>query len=96
MFFNLPRGRSGGLKGVAITVSITGTGAINTGLRRLLAPAIVSVQNAPTTITSVSVEVTGITGGTVNVVVVDHTITAGAEHAISTTAYTIGVIAIGD
>jgi len=94
MFFNLPRGRSGGLKGAAVTASTTGTGSINTGLRRLLTPAFACVQDAETTLASnATAAVTSVSGGTVNVVVIEH---AAAANAISTTAKSVGVIAIGD
>ena len=73
------------------TASITGTGAIDTGLEHI-DHAVVSVVDAESTIPTHSASITSISGGTINVVVVTHDSSA---NAIATSAKTVQYIAIG-
>ena len=87
------RGR-GTRKIFAETATITGTGTIATGLSTV-EWAIASIVDSPTTLPNQVVEISSISAGNVSVVVTDQTITAGGEHAISATARSVCVIAIG-
>lgn len=89
-------GKGGRVKVAGACVSITGTGSIDTGLKTILPAPIVSIQDAPASIPTETVEITSISGGTISVVVISHTITAGAEHAVATVARRVGVIALGE
>jgi hypothetical protein len=51
--------------------------------------------NAATTVPTQTAEITSISGGTVNVVVIDHTVTATAEHDVSSSPKNVTVLAIG-
>jgi len=73
------------------TVSITGTGSVSTGLSAV-EYAVVSVANAETTIPSNGAEISSISGGTINIVVVNY---AAAANSISTAAKDISVMAVG-
>jgi len=72
--------------------SITGTGTISTGLREIIGPVQVTVQDAETTIPTHTTSVVSISGGDVDVVVITHD---SAANAISTTAKTVGIMAFG-
>ena len=86
-------GKAGRIKVASATASITGTGSITTGLKSIFGAAIACVQNAETTLPSnATAAVTSTSGGTVNVVVISHD---AAANAVSTTAKTVGVIALG-
>jgi hypothetical protein len=79
--------------------SVTGTGSFTAsefGVRRIIAPLAAVLTNAPGAIPSQTVEITGFTSDRVDVVVIDHTTAAGAEHAISTTARTVRVVVVGE
>jgi len=92
---DLPKPRGVGKRKLAgVTASITGTGALTTGLSTI-DYAVASMVNAATTVPTQTAEVTSISGGTVNVVVIDHTVTATAEHAVSSAAKNVTAIAIG-
>jgi len=73
------------------TASITGTGTISTPLSTIES-AKVNLEDAETTLPSCGVEITGIVGGDVSVVVVEH---AAAANAISAHAHTVALEAIG-
>ena len=88
-----PYGKDGKVKVAAASASITGTGSIDTGLKEIFGPAMACVQDAATTIPSEVASVTSVSGGTVNVVVVE---LQAAANAISTSAKTVGVIALGE
>jgi len=92
---DLPRPRRLGVNKIAgVTGAITGTGTLATGLGTI-SYAVASMLNAATTVPTQTVEITSISGGTVSVVVIDHTVTATAEHAVSGSAKNVTVIAIG-
>jgi hypothetical protein len=79
--------------------TVTGTAdflASDFGLTRIIAPISASVLNASSTIPTQTVEITGWDSTKVSVVVIDHTVTAGAEHAVSGTARTVRVVVIGE
>jgi hypothetical protein len=79
--------------------SVTGTGSFTAsefGLRRIIAPLAAVLTNAPGAIPSQTVEITGFTSDRVDVVVIDHTTAAGAEHAVSGTARTVRVVVVGE
>jgi hypothetical protein len=87
-------GKSGVIKVAAASASITGTGSIDTGLKTIFGPAMAAVQDAETTLPSnATAAVTSVSGGTVNVVVISHD---SAANAVSTTAKTVGVMALGE
>ena len=72
--------------------SITGTGTISTGLKEIIGPVQVTVQNAETTIPTHTASVSNISGGNVDVVVITHDSSA---NAISSTSKTVGILAFG-
>jgi len=79
--------------------TVTGTAdfsASDFGLIRIIAPISASLLDAPSTIPTQTVEITGWDSTKVSVVVIDHTVTAGGEHAISSTARTVRVVVIGE
>jgi len=86
-------GKDGKVKVAAASASITGTGSITTGLKSIFGPAMATVQDAATTIPTHVASVTSITGGTVNVVVIE---AQAAANAIATAAKTVGVLALGE
>ena len=88
-----PYGKDGKVKVAAASASITGTGSIDTGLKEIFGPAMACVQDAATTIPSEVASVTSVSGGTVDVVVVE---LQAAANAISTSAKTVGVMALGE
>jgi hypothetical protein len=77
---------------VAGSASITGTGAISTGLSTILG-AVVTVANAATTIPTHVASITSISGGTINVVVVK--LDSSANSVESSAAKTVNWIAFG-
>ena len=85
------RWKLGQIKVVAGSATITGTGAISTGLSTILG-AVVTVANASTTIPTDVASITSISGGTINVVVVN---LAAAANSIETGAKTVNWIAFG-
>jgi hypothetical protein len=89
------RWKLGQIKTVAGSTSITGTGAIATGLSTILG-AVVTVANAGTTIDSSHssdvASISSISGGTINVVVIQ---TGTAGNAIESAAKTVNWIAFG-
>jgi hypothetical protein len=92
------RGRAAPKVAYAIK-SVTGTAdfaASDFGLRRIIAPLAAAVLNAPSTVPTQTVEVTSWDSTKVSVVVLDHTVTAGAEHAVSSTARSVLVVVIGE
>jgi hypothetical protein len=79
--------------------SVTGTGSFTAAefdVRRIIAPLAAVITDAPGTIPNQTVEIRGFTSDRVDVVVVDHTTAAGAEHAISTTARRVLVVVVGE
>jgi len=75
------------------TVSITGTGSLDTGLKSV-SGAIPAVQNAEDSLPSnATAAVTSINSGTVNLVVISHD---SAANAVSSTAKTVAVLAWGE
>jgi hypothetical protein len=79
--------------------SVTGAGSFTAsefGVRRIIAPLAAVITNAPGAIPNQTVEIRGFTSDRVDVVVVDHTTVAGAEHAISTTARRVLVVVVGE
>ena len=73
--------------------AITGTGGIATGLGSIdTGGAFVAVANAATTVTTQSSSITSISGGTVNVVVVDQ---QAAANVIGASAKNVNVLAVG-
>jgi len=87
-------GKSGLVKVAAASASITGTGTIDTGLKSIFGPVMATVQDAETTLPSnATAAVTSTSGGTVSVVVISHD---AAANAVSTTAKTVGVLALGE
>lgn len=75
------------------TASVTGTGAIATGLDAIDAGSPqVTVQDCPTTIPTYGAGVSSVTGGTVNVVVTEF---EAAANAIATAAVTVGLLCTG-
>lgn len=91
---NLPRAIGSDTRKLAVAQgAVTGTGGIATGLSSIdTGAAVASVANAPTTVTTQTCEISSISGGTVNIVVVD---LQAAANAISGTARNINVIAVG-
>jgi len=85
------RWKLGQIKVVAGSATITGTGAINTGLSTILG-AVVTVANAATTIPTDVASISSISGGTINVVVVN---LAASANSIETAAKTVNWIAFG-
>lgn len=88
-------GRSG--KAVSVTqTALTGAGAITTGLNAVdTGAAVVCAANSPTSATLQTASITSISAGTVNAVV--WTITAsGPAAAVSTSAFNVNCIAIGE
>jgi hypothetical protein len=90
----LTRGWAKSQKKVSVTqTSVTGTGAVTSGLASVDAGgAQATPQNAATTITTQSASVTSISGGTINVVVVDQ---QAAANVLGASAKNIGVVAVG-
>jgi hypothetical protein len=79
--------------------SVTGTGSFTTsefGLRRIIAPLAAVITDAPRAIPSQTVEITGFTNNRVDVVVLDHSTAAGAEHAVSGIARRVRVVVVGE
>lgn len=84
--------RTGRKHFAVVSASVTGTGAIATGLASVDA-AIACGQNSATTIPSNEVGgVTSISGGTVNVVVVA---AAAAANTVSAVAESVAIFAVG-
>jgi len=80
-------------------VSVTGTATISAatfGLNAILAPLSAVILDNPTTIPNQVVEISGWSAADVSVVVVDQTVAAGAEHAISATARSVKVVVVGE
>jgi len=89
-----PYGKDGKVKIAAASASITGTGSIDTGLKEIFGPVMATVQDAETALPSnATVAVTGTSGGTVDVVVISHD---SAANAVSSSAKTVGVMALGE
>ena len=79
--------------------TVTGTGSFSAaefGVRRIIAPLATVITDAPGAIPSQTVEIRGFTSDRVDVVVLDHTTAAGAEHAVSTTARRVMVVVVGE
>ena len=97
---NLPRARGKALPKLAdATKSITGTGSFSAGdfgLSSIIAPLAAMILDNPTTIPNQVVEISGWSTSAVDVVVVDQTITGGAEHAISGTARSVKIVVVGE
>jgi len=88
----LEKARGVGKRKVAVVAaSVTGTGTISTGLGTIEA-AVARLLDAESAIPSCGVEITGITGGDVSVVVVTHD---SAANAVSTHAHNVQIEAIG-
>jgi len=77
---------------VYVEASITGTGSIDTGLSSIDG-AVVSVKDSGSSLPTYTASITSISGGTVNVVVTEH---SSAANAVSSSAKTVTVIAIGN
>lgn len=92
--YGLISDRSAGRRKKLATVvaSITGTGAVTTGLSSV-DDAHATVQNSGTALPTRTASVTSISGGTVNVVVTEH---ASAANSVPTTASNVAVRAVGD
>jgi len=90
--YGLTDGLRPGRKHIAVvSASVTGTGAVATGLMSVDG-AQVTPQNSATTIPSNFAAVTSLSGGTVNCVV---NAAAAAANAISAVAATLSVLAVG-
>jgi hypothetical protein len=79
--------------------SVTGTAnftASDFGLSRIIAPLAAVIVDAPASVPTQTVEITGFDNTKVSVVVLDHTVTAGSEHAVSTTPRNVMVVVIGE
>jgi hypothetical protein len=79
--------------------TVTGTAdftASDFGLSRIIAPLAAAVVDAPGSVPSQTVEIAGFNSTKVSVVVLDHTVTAGAEHAVSSTARSVMVVVVGE
>jgi hypothetical protein len=77
---------------VALTVKITGTGSVDTGLSKINS-AVVSVIDSGSAIPTRTASITSIDGGVVNIVVTEH----GANgNSIATSEATVALIAVGE
>ena len=91
---NLPKALGRGTRKISATqASVTGTGAVTTGLTTIdVGGAVATPANSATTIPTNLAAITSISGGTVNIVVVA---AAAAANTVSAVAANMNVLATG-
>lgn len=91
MIFDLNRALGSGKKLAVVSASITGTGSIDTGLKKV-DYAVACVVDSGSSIPTHTASITGISGGSVSVVVTEN---QSSANAVASSAKTVVVFAVG-